>query len=261
MVRLFIIVFLILFVIVMVFYSLKNRLLFHPDVLAKKPDLPHNVEESFLEVEPGVQLAVYHTKDTTPTKQKPVVYSHGNAGNALGCMYLFKYSKTPLVVWDYRGFGRSGGQATEQNVVQDLDKVVQWTADKYEVPRNKIVLWGRSIGTNVVMQYVDRCMVPPSKVILHTPFSKLSDVMRCMGYGWLGWLCYLVGNMDVRKNMQRLVQKGGKALVIASQQDNVTPWQSALELVVSPAVRLKEVTGSHYTAFEDWPSINNFIDV
>lgn len=246
--------------IVMVFQTFKNKLLFHPSPLPLHTPLPPNVEASTIEVEPGVKLALYHTKETSPTaNSKPIVYCHGNAGNALACFYIFRYCNSPVVVWDYRGFGDSGGTATEQNVVQDLEKVMRWTAERYEVPQTDILLWGRSIGTNVVLQYVDSVQ-HPHPVILHTPFSKLSDVIRCLGYGWISWMCRLVGNMDVRGPMRRLVDRGGKALILASRDDNVTPWDSALELVLSPAVQLKEVKGSHYTAFEDWESIHKFID-
>lgn len=246
--------------ILMVFYYLKNRMLFHPLPLPQNTPLPPGVEHTKIEVEPGVALALYHTKETNPSKSKPIVYCHGNAGNAAACFYLFRYCQHPVVVWDYRGFGDSGGQPTVQNVVSDLQKVIQWTADHYETNPEDIILWGRSLGTNVVMQHVDK-VSHPCTVVLHTPFSKLSDVMKCLGYGWISWMCRLVGNMDVRKNMKNLIDRGGKALVIASRDDNVTPWESALELVLPdcPDTVLKEVPGSHYTAFEDWDTIHEFI--
>ena len=54
------------------------------------------------------------------------------------------------------------------------------------------------------------------------------------------------------------MERGGRALVMASKADRLTPWKSALELAQWGA-QLSEVPGSHYRAFDSWDLINRFL--
>ena len=77
-----------------------------------------------------------------------------------------------VVVWNYRGFGRSPGKCTLNNVVKDGMKVVQYI--KFHLQPSHLILHGRSFGGYVVQQLAPHCDL----AILDSTFSKISFIAR-----------------------------------------------------------------------------------
>jgi fermentation-respiration switch protein FrsA (DUF1100 family) len=86
---------------------------------------------------------------------------HGNAGNlseferpahyaALGELGL------NLLAFDYRGYGESGGKATEQGLYRDADAAYRYLRDRRGVPANRIIVFGHSLGSAVAIDLVSR---------------------------------------------------------------------------------------------------------
>lgn len=257
------VVLLVVLAVVLYMRFLKRKHLFYPEPLTGRLQLPASITQTAVKASNGRDtLAVYHNLGLYHPNQPVLIYCHGNAGNIKDNLYLFNHAQLPLIVWEYRGFGNSTGTATEKNVVDDLQCVIDWACKQWQLDRQRdVVLFGRSLGTNVVLHYVDKVDSPPDHIVLLTPFAKLGDVLHKLGLGVVGYLlALLVGNMDVVSSMRRYTEdKGGKTLLLASKSDIVTPWKSALQLVVSPAVQLIEIMGGHNRAFENWDAVYKFL--
>lgn len=248
---------------------IKRSLIYHPTqlpTLQMPQGLPLGVRYHRIKSALGsAELAVY-AKQPVDGCDIVLVYSHGTAGCCEDILYMFEHSHPDwgLVLWDYQGYGRSGGEISEDNSVWDLDAVVGWTVDTMGVKRRDVVLWGRSLGTNVTLRYLDLVgsVNWPSCLILLTPFIRVSSVLeQRIGHRAALLLGRLVGDMEVVPILEAFCRKGGRALVLASKYDTVTPWAGALELQVKGQgkVELQEIYGSHQGMFERWENIFTFI--
>lgn len=54
-----------------------------------------------------------------------------------------------VLAFDYRGFGKSTGTPSESGLLNDAEAVVEWALHVANIPRERIVLLGHSLGTAV----------------------------------------------------------------------------------------------------------------
>lgn len=52
-----------------------------------------------------------------------------------------------ILCYDYSGYGASSGQRLEENLYADAEAVLGELQQRFQVPLEKIVLYGQSIGT------------------------------------------------------------------------------------------------------------------
>jgi fermentation-respiration switch protein FrsA (DUF1100 family) len=118
-----------------------------------------------------------------------VLIAHGNAGNvALRAPWL-RYLQTTLRVssfmFDYRGYGRSGGVPTGDGVLQDARAARQKLVELARVTDSQMLLMGESLGGAIVVQLAAESA--PRGLILQSTFSSLRDVAE-VHYPALAWL-------------------------------------------------------------------------
>ncbi len=82
-----------------------------------------------------------------------VVYCHGNAGNIGGNAHIapeFFKRGFNLLLWDYRGYGKSGGRPSEQGLYDDASAA--YDAAAAMSGKLPIVVYGNSLGGAVAVQ-------------------------------------------------------------------------------------------------------------
>jgi fermentation-respiration switch protein FrsA (DUF1100 family) len=75
---------------------------------------------------------------------------------------------------EYRGYGRSGGDPSEDNITDDFVGAYDLLASRPEVDRSRIVFHGRSIGGGVVCALAAKR--PPAAMILLSTFTSIPDI-------------------------------------------------------------------------------------
>mmetsp|Transcript_27053 Transcript_27053/g.56651 ORF Transcript_27053/g.56651 Transcript_27053/m.56651 type:complete len:389 (+) Transcript_27053:269-1435(+) len=124
-----------------------------------------------------IATLIYRLPDSQVTENtKTIIYSHGNATD-IGAMFpiqviLALSLKCHVVVYDYSGYGESGGVPDENNTYADIQTVYQYALEKVanKKPGN-IILYGQSVGSGP-------CCFLASKeeqiggMILHSPFTS-----------------------------------------------------------------------------------------
>jgi fermentation-respiration switch protein FrsA (DUF1100 family) len=106
-----------------------------------------------------------------------VVYCRGNAGNIGGSAHLapeFTRRGFNLFLWDYRGYGRSGGRPTERGLYEDA-RAAHDAASELSggLP---ILAYGVSLGGPVAIQMaVDR---PVAGLIVESSFASAADLAQ-----------------------------------------------------------------------------------
>lgn len=153
----------------------QENMIFYPEVLPQdfKFDHPGHFEEINLAVN-GATINALHFKTAQP--KGIVLYFHGNAGSLNGWGFVapdFTRRGYDIVIPDYRGFGKSTGRiASEHMLLEDAQTAYAYV--KSMVPEDRIMLYGRSIGTGLAV-YLARTN-RPRLLMLEAPFFSLLDL-------------------------------------------------------------------------------------
>jgi pimeloyl-ACP methyl ester carboxylesterase len=161
----------------------QERLLFAPQVLA--PDhrfaLGADVHERYVDV-PGARLHALHLK--LPAPRGVVFFLHGNSGsldNWFVNLEFYRRANYDLFMFDYRGYGKSGGHVTSEAQLH-ADARVAWDLLAPEYVGKKLVLYGRSLGTALAARL--GADVEPDLTVLVSPYESMR-ALAAEVYPWV----------------------------------------------------------------------------
>ena len=106
-----------------------------------------------------------------------VLIFHGNGGNLsvqADLMEPFETLGLQVLLFDYRGYGLSTGKPTEAGLIADGLAAAQFVEKEMGVPPERIVYYGKSIGTGVAALVAARR--PPARLILESSFDSMAAV-------------------------------------------------------------------------------------
>lgn len=78
-----------------------------------------------------------------------VVFSHGNAGSLghhLGFVLWFAEAGFNVLMYDYRGFGKSGGSVGRRGMINDVKAAFSYVSKRRDLDVNRLVSYGHSLG-------------------------------------------------------------------------------------------------------------------
>ena len=90
-----------------------------------------------------------------PHRQKCIVSSRSLPNRRALCEKLRRELKYDVFTLDYRGFGDSTGEPTEDGLIKDARFVYDWL-QRMTDGRRKIYIWGQSLGSAVACQLAAR---------------------------------------------------------------------------------------------------------
>lgn len=206
------------------FYLFQEYLIFHPIKLSADFKFTYEAEERFVEVAKGVRLNALHFK--TDNARGVVLYFHGNAGN-LSEWGSVSENFLPLgydvFVYDYRGYGKSQGKIrTEHELHSDAEAMLALLAKEY--PADKIILFGRSLGSGMAVRLAAKHKV--KALLLESPYFNLADIGR-VHYPFIPVRFLL--RYPLRNDLY-LPQVRCPVYIVHGTADEVIPWQSGRKL-------------------------------
>ncbi|MDH4186630.1 MAG: lysophospholipase [Nitrospira sp.] len=149
-----------------------------------------------------------------------ILWCHGNAGNItnrlenLARLYRLGLS---VFLFDYRGYGRSQGQPSEEGLYQDAIGAYDYLTRIRMIRPERIILFGRSLGGAVAGELA--AQKPAAGLILESSFPSIEAVAR-FHYGGLP-VHWLLGADFALIN--RLPQLSLPKLVIHGDRDEIIP--------------------------------------
>ncbi|GMU80615.1 MAG: hypothetical protein AMXMBFR47_04860 [Planctomycetota bacterium] len=215
---------------------------------------PFGVESIWVETEPGVRVEAWFVPGEGRSAAKPgpaVLIGHGNfEWIHEGVYHAEEYRKlgVSVLLAEYRGYGRSGGEPSEAGITRDFLAMYDWLAARPEVDRARIVGYGRSLGGAAIAQV--SAVRPFAAVILESAFSSM-DSMAAR---------YLAPSFMVRDHWRTdrvLPTLKVPILLMHGRSDPVISVSHSRRLreIVTKAggdVRLEEYDGAH----TDFPAVN-----
>lgn len=163
--------------VIIMFYSLQEKLIFLPTQLPKDYEysFSHDFEEIFLDTPDGAVLNALHFKTDKP--KGLVLYFHGNAGDLSRWGFItsdFVDLGYDVLVMDYRGYGKSTGERSEKALYEDAQRFYDHAKEIHQ--EDKIIVYGRSLGSGIAAHLASNNN--PKKLILETPYYSLVDVAQ-----------------------------------------------------------------------------------
>jgi uncharacterized protein len=177
-----------------------------------------------------------------------VILCHGNAGNIahrLDWLEMFCGMGFAMLLFDYRGFGRSRGTPTEQGTYLDAQAAWDYLTNTKGFPPRSIVIVGASLGGPIAAHLAKD--VGPGALILVSTFTSVPNLASN-----LYW--YLPVRLLARFQYPTAAYVACvhvPTLVVHSRDDETIPFLHGEELRrrASGSAQLLEIFGDHNAAF------------
>ncbi len=231
-------------------YLFQANYIYFPDLPSREVDAsPGDVGLPFesvkIRTEDGETLDGWFVP--APAAKEVLLYLHGNGGNIghrVDVIRTFHSLGLGVLIFDYRGYGRSTGKPNEEGTY--LDALAAWnylTQERRISPRH-IVLFGESLGGSIAAWLAERH--PPRALVLYATFTSVPDMAKTL-YPWLPTGLIARYRYDTRA---ALTKGHAPLLILHSTEDEIIPYSHALELfATAPEPRkLVSLRGGHNDA-------------
>ena len=201
-----------------------------------------NFESVSFETTDGVKLSGWFIPGENA--KGVILFCHGNAGNIshrLESIQIFHRLGLDIFIFDYRGYGQSEGNPTEQGIYQDAEAAWRYLTEERQVNPSKITVFGRSLGGAVASWLAQRHT--PGTLILESAFTSLPDIAATV-YPYLPVRLLLRSKYNTAEYLGRI---NCPVLIVHSRNDEIMPFshgQRLFEMAKEPK-RFLEITGTH----------------
>ncbi|MDY3558824.1 alpha/beta hydrolase [Gemmata sp. JC673] len=159
--------------------GIENAIVFQPKPFPKGDWNPApRTEDVWIDSSDGVRLHGWLAEPARGPSRAVVLYTHGNGGNVTNRRHVIELFRdrmnATVLVFDYRGYGRSDGRPTENGVLDDARAARRWLAARAGVREADVVLAGHSLGGGVAVDLAARDGA--RGLILEGTFTNLPDV-------------------------------------------------------------------------------------
>ena len=232
----------------------QERLLFEPTVLPPDRVLStdSDVHEITIDV-PGAKLSAAQLR--LPDPRGVVFFLHGNSGNLLDCLVdldAFREVNFDVVMFDYRGYGKSTGCIeSEEQLRADVRFVWEYFAGHYEGKR--VVIAGQSLGTALAAGLgAELCAAgrAPALTLLVSPYSS----MRALADELYPWVPRQVLRYPLHTAEHAARLSGPLMLVHGDKDELIGIHHSETLCTAVPQAQLLRVEGAGHGDVHKFPS-------
>jgi fermentation-respiration switch protein FrsA (DUF1100 family) len=179
--------------------------------------------------------------------KRTVLFCHGNAGNIgdrLDKINMFQEIGFNVLIFDYRGYGRSQGRPSEKGLYLDTRAAYEYLLNERKIIPDEIILYGESLGNAAVIDLASKRQV--KAVILEGAFSSGKDMAGTL-YPFIPAFLF----SDIFNSIQKIKKINAPKLFLHSVDDEIVPYKIAKKLFESAQEPkyFVELNGSHNDAF------------
>lgn len=144
-----------------------------------------------------------------------ILFSHGNAediGDIEPLIWYLRDAGFNVLTYDYRGYGTSEGEPSEQNSYEDIDSAYKYLTQELKTPADRIILHGRSLGGGPSIDLATR--EPVAGLMLESTFTSAFRVVTR----------WRVIPFDKFENISKIGSVKCPVLVIHGKNDWIVPF-------------------------------------
>jgi len=160
-------------------YLRQAKMLYFPtrQIEATPANINLPFDEITLQTADGVHISAWFIP--APQAKGFLIFCHGNAGNIshrLDSIRLFHEMNLSVLIFDYRGYGRSEGEPTEKGTYLDAEAAYDFLVKVKGVAPYRIIVFGRSLGSAVAAELAMRR--DAGALIIESGFTSVPDLGR-----------------------------------------------------------------------------------
>lgn len=253
------IIFLLLAAVLFLLHRNQELLIFKPEKLPPqfqyRFDGNFEIEELNIKVPKEVVLnaVLFRVKESKGL----LLYFHGNTGNLKGWgeeALHFTSLGYDVLMYDYRGYGKSGGRITAEHMLhRDAEAVYEHILPRYQA--EKMVFYGRSLGTGIASKLAINH--PPRLLMLETPYFNFGDVAD-HHYRFLPTSLLLSYHFRTNKFLQ---QVNIPVHLIHGTEDEVIPYHSSERLqTLGDHITLTTIKGGTHSDLSTYPKFQSWLE-
>lgn len=214
-------------------FLFQDTLAYYPQIGREIHSTPRqhgmDYEALTLETADGERLDAWFVP--APQARGVVLFLHGNAGNMsqrMDSIAMFHRLGYSVLIFDYRGYGRSSGKPSEAGLYRDAEAAWAHLTRQRGIAPARIVLFGESLG-GAVAAWLAAQQVPqvrPGALVLSSVFTSAPDLAADL-YPWLParWLARMRYDTAAA-----LAQTRCPVLIAHSPDDEIVPFRHGQRL-------------------------------
>jgi fermentation-respiration switch protein FrsA (DUF1100 family) len=233
--------------------ALENSIVFQPQTYPAGDWTPDpRVVDVWIESADGVRLHGWFAEPAQNPPRAVVLFTHGNGGNVTSRRHVVELFRdrmnATILVFDYRGYGRSSGVPTEAGVLEDARAARRWLAARTGIREDDVVLVGHSLGGGVA---VDLAASDGARgLVLESTFTNLPDV-AASHVPFLPVRAVMQARLD---SVAKITAYRGPLLQVHNDPDKIVPYHLGRKLYAAANEPKQFITttggdhNSYYTA-------------
>lgn len=179
-----------------------------------------------------------------PAPAATVLFCHGNSSTVHHCLdiaAMYRRLGHAVLLFDYRGYGRSAGRPTEEGTYLDVVAAWEYLRHEHGLAPCDIVVAGRSLGAAIAARLA--AQHTPRALVLESAFTSMPEV-AARRYPWLPVRRLMRYRYPVLEYIPRL---RCPLLIVHSREDEMVPFAHAQRLyALAPGPKqLLEIDGPH----------------
>ena len=191
-----------------------------------------------------------------------ILFFHGNGEiaadyNDLG--QLYRRMGIHFLVFDYRGYGRSGGSPTITNMMRDCHVVFEYTKRFLSEKRftGPLIVMGRSLGSAPALELASTYANQVSGLIIESGFAFTQPLLELFGFSMKK---FGVSEQNAFRNVEKIRAFEKPCLIIHGERDQLIPFaqgQALFDACKATKKRLLMIPGADhndlfYTGIEEY---------
>jgi fermentation-respiration switch protein FrsA (DUF1100 family) len=167
-----------------------------------------------------------------PRAAGALLYCHGNSGSLahrVGYFLQLRRLKVHVFAFDYRGYGRSEGQPSEQGIYRDARSAYRHLTGPLGQDSERIILFGHSLGGAVAIETAQHCDI--AGLVVQSSFTSIRDMAKEMRPGLP---LHLITRNQFR-SIEKVPRLSMPKLFIHGSADGTVPHHMGEELFTAAA--------------------------
>jgi fermentation-respiration switch protein FrsA (DUF1100 family) len=223
---------------------MEQKNLYYPsrDIPASPANINLPYEEVYFRTRDGETLHAWFIMAKKPAAT--VLYCHGNAGNISHRLHRVKFFNDMginVLIFDYRGYGKSSGRPGEKGLYHDAQAAYDYLIAEKNIKSQDLMVYGKSLGGAVA---VDLCLKREvGKLILESTFASSAEVAKEI-YPFLPLTLLLTQKYNSLKKIDKIsIPK----LIVHGRDDEIIKFRHSKMLYEKAAEPKKHMpfTGGH----------------
>lgn len=231
-----------------VVYVRQGKMLYYPlkEIGQTPQDIGLDYQDLQLMTKDGILISAWYVP--ARDRKGALLFCHGNAGNIshrLDSIRIFHDLHLDVLIFDYRGYGKSEGSPSEEGTYRDAEAGLNYLVNALKVPPEKIVLFGRSLGSAVAAELASRHKA--GALIIESGFTSVPD----LGAHYFPYLPVRALARYRYATIEKIDRISSPKLFIHSPDDEVIPFEhgSALYEKAGEPKEFLRLKGGHNEGF------------